>query len=167
MKYLFVLIFIFVYALFGKEPGYTASSPLYTHFTYMFSHAGMVHLAINSIAFTGMFRALENLHICKSRYLCLSLIACGFMASFPSQFDTPTVGSSSMVYAMIGIYAVWVWRNKRVMVADRAKFRIFIVCVCLSLAISYLKPGSNFPLHLLSLLAGGMAALIWRLLRGF
>ena len=160
MKYLFVLTFILTYALFGKEGGYSACSPLYTHFTYMFCHAGIVHLTINSVAFIGMFRTIERLHVCKGWILALSVIACGFIASFPAQFDVPTVGSSSMVYALIGMYLAWVGTGKKTGIADARNLLSFILCVVLSLGISYFKPGSNFMLHLLSLLVGGTVALI-------
>jgi membrane associated rhomboid family serine protease len=168
MKYIFVPTFILVHILFGKEWGYTVSSPLHTHFTYMFVHAGAVHLAINTMAFIGMFRALENLHVCKGWILALSVIMCGFAASLPPpvRFDTPTVGSSSMVYAMIGIYLVWIRRCKTVRITNRTNFITFIACICISLAISYFKPGSNFPLHLLSLLTGGIVAFVWSFLQG-
>jgi membrane associated rhomboid family serine protease len=158
MKYLFVLIFIIVYILSGIETGYTASSPVYTHFTYMFAHAGLAHLFVNSLAFTGMFHALEKLHICKGWILALPVMACGFIASFGAQSDVPTVGSSSMVYAMAGAYLVWIWRCKTVKITDRTKFITFIICICVSLIISYFRGSSNFPLHLLSILCGGVWA---------
>ena len=125
----------------------------------MFCHAGTVHLAINSIAFIGMFRTLERLHVCKGWILALSVIACGFIASFPAQFHVPTVGSSSMVYAMIGMYLAWVGTGKKTGITDSRKLLTFILCVVVSLGISYFKTGSNFTLHLLSLLCGGIAAL--------
>jgi membrane associated rhomboid family serine protease len=156
MKYIFVLIFILVYIFSGIDIGYTISSPFYTHLTYMFAHAGLMHLIINSLAFVGMFHALEKLHICKRWILALTVMACGFIASFPTQFNVPTLGSSSMSYAMIGAYLVWIWRCKTIKITDRTKFITFITCICISLIISYCKNNSNFMLHLISLLAGGM-----------
>jgi membrane associated rhomboid family serine protease len=158
MKYLFILIFILAYIFSGVEIGYTASSPLYTHITYMFAHAGLAHLLVNSLAFMGMFHALETLRLCKGWVLALSMMTCAFMASFPAQYDMPTVGSSSMVYAMIGAYLIWIWKCKTIKITDRAKFITFIICICAGLTISYCKTDSNFMLHILSLLCGGVFA---------
>ena len=51
MKYIFVLTFFIVFFTFDKSIGYTNTSPIWTHFTYMFQHANIIHLGINSLAF--------------------------------------------------------------------------------------------------------------------
>jgi membrane associated rhomboid family serine protease len=161
MKYLFVAVFILVYVFFGIEPGYTLTSPLYTHFTYMFAHAGVIHLVLNSAMFIGMFRGVENLGACTKGVLTLTVITSGFAASLApfACFTTPTVGSSSMIYALIGIYLIYAWGCKAIKIINRPKFITYIICICVSLVISYFKPSSNFPLHVLSLLAGGVSGI--------
>lgn len=152
MKYLFVLIFIFVFILFGLNLGYTATSPLQTHITYMFQHAGIIHLIINSLAFISMFRQVEK-HL--NKYLLSTLIIlCGFISSFLAMYQIPTVGSSSMVYAMLGIYLGLITFSDKIKIADTRKFLLFISCIIVVLSVSYFKHNSNFLIHIYSLLIG-------------
>jgi membrane associated rhomboid family serine protease len=109
MKYLYILTFIIVYVSFGLELGYTDSSLWYTHFTYMFQHAGIVHLLLNSIAFISLFTALEKQ--VNKWLLSACIIAISFLASFAAMHDMPTVGASGMVYAMIGMFFGMVTRG--------------------------------------------------------
>ena len=152
LKYLFVFIFLFMFAWFEKTLGYTTVSPLYTHFTYMFQHAGVMHLFINSFAFIGMFRAIEK--YVHKWLLAVSCILIGFAASFLSVYDIPTVGASGMIYAMIGMFMSITILYKGAKINDKRKYAVFILAVCLSLLVSYFKYNSNFWLHVYSLSMG-------------
>ena len=158
LKYLFVFIFIFVFAWFEKTLGYTTTSPLYTHFTYMFQHAGVMHLFINSFVFIGMFRAVEK--YVNKWMLSVSCILIGFTASFLSVYDIPTVGASGMIYAMIGMFVSITIFYKGAKINDIKKYAIFILAVCLSLLLSYFKHNSNFWLHVYSLSMGVVFGMI-------
>jgi len=157
MKYLFVAVFVVVFVLFGLELGYTNHSPLYTHFTYMFQHAGIVHLLLNSVAFIGMFHALRKF---VGRWaIVASILLCGFVASFLSAKVVPTVGASSMIYAMIGIYVGVTLLSPKIRIADTRKYLLFISCVAAGLLVSLFKSNSNFLVHVYSLTLGFVASL--------
>ena len=148
MKYLFVLIFLIFFIVFDKSIGYTNVSPLWTHFTYMFQHANLIHLVINSLAFIGMFRVLEKEF---NKYkLAASIFIIGFAVSFLSAHELPTVGVSGVIYAMVGIYLAMIL-IKRIIVKDRNKLYIFIVSIILCLTVSFFNPNSNYGLHFLCL----------------
>ncbi|MDR0823889.1 MAG: rhomboid family intramembrane serine protease [Prevotella sp.] len=152
MKYIYVLIFIIVFVFCGLELGYTNQSPLYTHFTYMFQHSGVVHLIINSLAFTGMFRTMEK--FVNMWILSASIIAVSFAASFIAMYDIPTVGASAMIYAMFGLFFGMTIYSKNIKIADTKKYLLFLSVVLISLIISFFKHNSNFVLHLSSMIVG-------------
>jgi len=151
MKYLFVLIFFIVFFTFDKSIGYTNTSPVWTHFTYMFQHANIIHLGINSLAFIGMFRVLEK--IINKYFLASIILSISVIASFTSIYPLPTVGISGAVYAMIGIYLAMI-ATKKLILKDRNKLYIFLFSVSLCLLVSFFKTNSNFRLHLVSLILG-------------
>jgi len=148
MKYIFVLIFLTVFVFFDKSIGYTDISPIWTHFTYMFQHANVVHLIINSLAFIGMFRVLER--VINKYILAASILSMGFAASFISMYELPTVGISGAIYAMVGMYLALIL-TKKLTVKDRKKLYIFIASIILCLTVSFFKPNSNYGLHLICL----------------
>jgi membrane associated rhomboid family serine protease len=131
--------------------GYTADSPLWTHITYQFQHAGVLHLIINTLAFIGMFRLLEK--FVNKWILSASVILVGFIASFLSMYHTPTVGASAMIYAMIGMF-LSLNSCGHIKILDKKKFILFIVTLLACLVISALKANSNFFLHLFALMLG-------------
>lgn len=163
MKYLIILILIFVYILFGNELGYTKVSPIYTHITYIFQHASILHLIFNSLAFIGIYTSLERL---VNRWIFLSIsFFVAVITSFGAMYDKPTVGLSSVVYSMIGLYIGITLISKKAKIADTQKYLLFIVCIIISLTISYFKDNSNFILHLYCLFCGLIISVqytIWR-----
>jgi membrane associated rhomboid family serine protease len=118
----------------------------------MFQHAGIVHLIVNSLAFIGMFRVLEK--FVNRWYISVSAVLIAFMMSFLSMYDIPTVGASAMVYVMIGIYISVTQLYDNIKIVNRKKYILFLLCVAVSLIVSYFKPQSNFFLHAFSLLMG-------------
>lgn len=163
MKYLFVAAFIAVYLFYGLELGYANHSPFHTHLTYMFQHASVMHLALNSIAFIGMFHALRKF-IGRWR-IAAAILLCGFAASSMSVKAIPTVGASSMIYAMIGMYVGMTLLCPQIKIADTRKYLLFISCVGIGLLVSLLKANSNFLVHVYSL-AMGFAVSVPFALRG-
>lgn len=157
-KYLFVFIFIFVFAWFDKSLGYSTTSSVYTHFTYMFQHAGVIHLTVNSLTFIGMFRSVEK--YINKYILSITIISISVASSFLSIYDMPTVGASSMIYAMIGIYIPIIILYDKAIIINKKKYTMFIFFIFISLIISYLKNNSNFWLHVYSLLIGISSGII-------
>ena len=155
MKYIYVAVFVFVFIVFDLELGYTKDSPLYTHFTFMFQHAGIVHLVINSLAFIGVFRAMER--FINKWTLSAVIVFSSFAASIISMYDIPTVGASGMIYTMIGMFFGLIISGETAII-DKKKFSIFVLSVFLSLTISFLKENSNFLLHIYCMLFGFLSS---------
>lgn len=151
MKYIFVFVFITVFIVFDKSIGYTNTSPVWTHLTFQFQHANIVHLIINSLAFTGMFRVSEK--IINKYALAAVILFIPFTASFMSMYEIPTVGISGTIYAMIGIYLAMI-TSEKLIIEDKNKFYVFLFSIIICLIISYFKTNSNFRLHLFSLITG-------------
>lgn len=160
MKYVYVLIFILVFILSGLDLGYTNQSPLYTHLTYMFQHSGVVHLLMNSLAFIGMFRTMEK--FINKWMLSVFIIISSFIVSFTAMYSIPTVGASSMIYTMIGMYFGITIYNRDIKIADTRKYLLFIFVVAVSLVVSYFKHNSNFNLHFFCMVFGYVISLLNR-----
>ena len=156
MKYIFVLICLFVYIFFGNELGYTKTSPFWTHLTFNFQHTGIIHLLINSLSFITIFRTLAK-HINPCVLISVSFLI-AVLCSFLSACDIPTVGCSGMIYAMIGIYLGWIIR-KKLKIKNHKNLMTIPGCITLCLSVSYLKPNSNFMLHLTALCTACLAEL--------
>lgn len=84
----------------------SASSPLYTHFVYMFGHAGFVHWMVNSwciIMLHHHFRAIR--------------IVLAWLASVTLSFiyypSFPVLGASVLISFFMGITAPWLYTYKR------------------------------------------------------
>jgi len=152
MKYVFVLVFILVYVFFGSELGYTNTSPFYTHITYLFQHAGLIHLMVNSLAFVGIFRATERL--ISKWILILASLTGGFLLSFLAADDLPTVGASGMIYMMTGLYVGITAFSNGIKILNLRKYVIFLTTVVIALTVSSLSKTSNHILHSLSFLTG-------------
>lgn len=157
VKYIFVLLFIVVYSQFGLDIGYTTTSKFYTHITYMFQHSGIIHLAINSVAFIVMFHNLRKL--LNIWIIIVSMLICGFAASFQSMYDIPTVGASSMIYAMMGIDIGMTLMCKKIKVANTRRYLLFICGLVLCLSISAFRQNSNYLVHIYSLIFGFIISL--------
>lgn len=161
MKVLMIFIFVLVYAFFGLELGYTATSPGWTHFTYSFQHASFVHLILNCIGFWYMIRALE------SRYHPVLLVGVAYIisvgVSFLVYYDKPVVGSSGMVYALIGMFAWLVLSNLRRFTGKALLNSIlFLTTVAVSLGISLLNKHSAGLIHLFCMTGGMMCPWLWK-----
>lgn len=152
IKYLFIVIFILVYILFGTELGYTNTSSIYTHFTYIFQHASVTHLIVNSISFIVVFTMLDKLTE-RRMFLPVSFII-GVLASFLAMYDIPTVGVSAVIYAMIGLYIGVTLFYKDIKITDTRKYLLRIVVITIGLTISMIRTNSNFYIHLYSLILG-------------
>ena len=96
------IIEVLVILYFVVDPyqvGYSDTSPLYTHVTYTFAHANLLHLTTNLIAFYFVFNLLHSLNIVKAA-LVFSFVS-AVAASFVYPTPTPTVGASGVIYAMM------------------------------------------------------------------
>lgn len=152
IKYLFILIFILVYILFGTELGYTNTSPIYTHFTYIFQHASVTHLIVNSISFIVVFTMLDKLT--ERKMFLPASFTIGVLVSFLAMYDIPTVGVSAVIYVMIGLYIGVTLFYKDIKITDTRKYLLRIVVITIGLTISMIRTNSNFYIHIYSLVFG-------------
>jgi membrane associated rhomboid family serine protease len=151
VKYLFLPVFLLFFLFADLSVGYVRDAGMYTRITYMFQHAGVIHLLINAISFISLFRALERRY--APLYLSAIIMVAGFLATFALSYEQPVVGASGMIYAMAGIYATEVWRTFRSASGKRPALT-WIACMFICLAVSFFLPRSAFALHLCAFLLG-------------
>jgi len=99
MKLIFIIICSTISVLNWITPfyfGYSELSPAYTHFTYIFVHANIIHLFLNMFVFWKLYDYLGWFE------LLLSFIV-AFVASFYA-YNLTTVGASGVVFALLGIF---------------------------------------------------------------
>lgn len=149
MKHLFIIAYIIVYIFFGKDLGYDAFSPCWKHITYNFQHANLMHLFLNSVSFYYLFRALER--FIRPWIIASAALTSAVAASFLCIYPVPVVGSSGMVYAMIGMYFALV-TAKRIRYREKTPLYVFLAGVAIFLTLSFIKPNSAGMLHLASLI---------------
>ncbi len=148
-----VLIFSIVTLLStNTELGFYSGSSVLTHFTYVFNHAGVLHLILNCVAFYMFVRTLR-IFISEEITLIGSYTIAVF-ASFYSEHNLPTVGCSGMIYAMAGFYlsAVLMWPG--VKINNMKTLLISIFGIFISMFISSIDKSTNFNLHLISFVIG-------------
>lgn len=158
MKYLFVLLFFIVFFL--QPPlevwGYSSNSPLILrgvreaggvipHLTYMFLHANIIHLLVNSFSFLSMWIIMKRFYR-KGYFYFIPFILAVLTSFIPlCIFDKPTVGVSGVIYAMIGMILPYYHIKK---------FYLFYISIAVSLIISFYVPSINFYLHLFCFIGG-------------
>lgn len=151
MKYFIIIIFMLVYAFCGAELGYSAYSPWWTHITYSFQHQNIWHLALNSVAFVGLYGVITRfVHPCK---LVAFALAVAVAASFVCAYPKVVMGASGMIYAFLGIYVALLFRRK-LRFRCRSDLWLFIISMLSFLFISAIKSNSATLLHLVCLFAG-------------
>lgn len=161
MQYAFICLCVIVYILCGIELGYSCRSPYYTHITYMFQHASLLHLAVNAYAFLNLYNVLRRW--VKQWHIWMVCFSSGFLSSFLAVYELPTVGCSSMVYAMIGLYLFCTLFRKDIKITDTKKYLLYILSVVLCLSVSYFKTNSNLLVHICSLAGGFLPFIIVKL----
>lgn len=161
MKYLFLLSFLLVYCFFGLELGYTATSPAWKHVTYIFQHASVIHLLMNSFAFWTLSVALYRF-VPEYKVYAIS-ITVAVLASFVCTYSKVVVGASGMIYAMLGMYFFLVAVGK-IRFKNKIALVVSILSVIIFLTISFLKQNSAGMLHLLCLCGGLLSTSLLSLL---
>lgn len=109
MKYVIPLACVVVFFLCDLPVGYSISSPWWTHCTYMFQHAGVIHLAVNSIAYIGMLRSLEGLKLSASASASAS--AGRGVESIDNKADRKNKiceGLRNLPYSLAFVFSVWI-----------------------------------------------------------
>lgn len=158
MTFFIIFLFIIVHLFAGNELGYSISSPLYTHFTYQFQHLNWIHLTFNSISFVAFSKILNKVY--PESLIILYAYFISFVVSFFSEYHLPTVGSSAMIYAMVGLFLSLSIIGDKLHIVNHRKFIVLIIGILLSFIISYFKNSANNICHLLALAIGLISGVI-------
>ena len=98
-----------IYAKYGAIPAELGFHNIYTLITYMFIHAGILHL-VGNMVFLKIFGDNVEDNLGKFKFIVFYLV-CGMMAAFVHIFFNldsygPLVGASGAIYGMIGAYLI-------------------------------------------------------------
>lgn len=158
MKYIIPLIFTLTYLGGYRQLGYSSQSPLYTHFTYMFQHANLLHLIINTYTFFILFKRLSaTLPVTR---LILYTYTAAVITSFCSKHTTPTIGASGMIMALLAIYITLPILGKKLIITSPKRFYTYLLSSILSATIFSMLPAVNTLNHLFAFLTGILFASI-------
>ena len=155
-KYILPIIWLICFIAFNnKAMGYTHTSPLYTHITYIFAHAGLLHLAINAISYISLHNTIRKCASIKAA-LTISFIS-AIAATHLSTYDLPTIGASGLIFAMAGyLYA-----------SIKLKTRIIpYTTLAISLIVPFFIPQINAMIHLASFTTSLIITLIYKWYEG-
>jgi len=150
-------LFLFVYIFFDNSLGFSETSAWWSHITYNFQHAGIIHLLLNAFCFSQFYKIFKKIFGKKKSWLfVLGSLFSAIAASFLPFCIKPiaTIGASGVIYAMIGIYFELV--IIKVVKVHKKNFFIWLSCLVIALTISYFNRRSAFELHLSCLCVGIM-----------
>lgn len=102
---IFVALMAFIIPL-HRLLAVSVSSPTYTHFVYMFGHAGVVHWAVNSWCIIMLHRQFRIARIVTAWGLSVIL-------SFIYHPSLPVLGASVIISFFMGLTASWLYAYKR------------------------------------------------------
>lgn len=102
---LIILLMAFIIPLHANM-AVSPSSPLYTHFVYMFGHANFIHFGINGWCILMVHRQF-SFHRLLAAWLCSVLL------SFIYYPALPVLGASVLISFFMGFTAPWLYRRKR------------------------------------------------------
>lgn len=131
----------------GQSFGIYTSCPPYNRFLYHFFHTSIIHLLVNSWCLLCLFFA------CNTSLRAL-IVAYIIATCTPIFWDTPTLGLSAMLYALLGMQS---WRAR-----DKRTYHSFI---SVSLLFGILLPSVNGWIHLYAYIAGILAGATDRLVK--
>lgn len=117
----------------------SSSSPFYTHFIYMFGHAGLLHWIINAYALFVMH------NLCHPSRLAVAWAA-AVILSFIYLPQLPVIGASVFVTFFLGFMSLRLWQRQRLL------FWMSLLLV----SVGFLMPNIAALYHL-AMMAAGLA----------
>ncbi len=152
MKYAFPLICIACFFLLAAEQyGFNRSSPTYTHVTYIFVHANLLHLILNMVAYVAVYNICKRIKIHRESFIFAFVSA--IFASFINVTEVLTVGASGMIYAITACIAASVASGYKSLINPKAFFK-FLFTVAIGLIASFFFKSINGAIHLNSFIIG-------------
>jgi membrane associated rhomboid family serine protease len=138
------------------EMGYSATSRLYTHVTYMFCHVNVFHLLVNELSLVCVWRLCGRLNIIRESAV-ISFVS-AVSGSFVPYGDSLTVGMSGFVYGMVSVMYGGILSG-RLIVEVRRLFVYFTISIAAGLMSGFIIRGVNGAVHASSFVTG--LALSW------
>lgn len=150
IKYIFLTICIFCCA-FSVNYGYTSNSGVLPRLMYIFMHANIFHLIVNLIGLNSMFNSISK--IVWYPLILFYSIFLAFISSYLASSETCTIGSSGIVYFLIGLDLILRWSGSyfKIDVKKMSLYTFFIILMVLSTSLSSTV---NYKLHLVNLFFG-------------
>lgn len=142
---LFACLIMMVLLPYADVMAVSQSSPVYTHYIYMFAHAGWLHLAIN--AWT-----LLVLHNLFTWYRLLASYICAVLISLFLLPDLPMVGASVISCFFLGFIMPHTWRRSRLTILLTLSLLLF---TCLLPGMAGLPHVASYIVGLLFVYAEG------------
>ena len=102
---LIILLMAFIIPL-HADMAVSPSTPIYSHFVYMFGHANFIHWAVNAWCLLMVHRQFSFHRLLASW---LASVALSFLY-YPS---LPVLGASVIISFFMGFTAAWLYRRKR------------------------------------------------------
>lgn len=159
MKHLFIAIpFLLVY-LFLPAESLSVGENWYGAFVYSFQHSNIFHLIGN------MLVLIPLVHVMRDRFhfdywrVMLAPYLCSVFAGLIYSGE-PVVGSSGIVYALIGIYYASAVGGYHMKVQRKKSFTIWFVVSLLSMVVPSFFGGVSLFIHLASWVAGSVYAFV-------
>jgi len=78
----------------------------YQYFTFQLVHTSFLHLLVNVIVIYLYWRVIKKNTI---GWISILIVATSSTLSGYLGADLPTIGASSIAFALVGIYLVWIW----------------------------------------------------------
>ena len=123
--------------------------------TYSFFHVSWLHLLINVLALALMYAPVRNIYCCRFNrshtHFLFVLYACAVLAGLCAAANTPTVGASGIVFALLGMLLM--------LNPTLRQLRNYIY-FALSVIIQLFFGHSNTALHLVAFAFGAIAVIL-------
>ncbi|KGN87990.1 rhomboid family intramembrane serine protease [Porphyromonas gulae] len=159
MKHSLIAIpFVLVFLLLPVE-ALAVGETWYGAFIYGFQHSNVFHLIGNMLVLVPLVRMMRGrFHFDYWRIL-LAPYLCSVFAGL-AYTGEPVVGSSGMIYALIGIYYASAVGGYHMKVQRKKKFAIWFVVALLSMVVPSFFGGVSLFIHLASWVAGSVYAFV-------
>lgn len=148
MIVLYIITILVVWGGIGTSWGYSAGTPLWTHFAYPFAHGNVFHLAANMlVVFTITFNRNDRWWLWAVSYL-VAVLSSFFIAT-----PSPTIGLSGILFAYYGV----------IFLKDGAQWKpllqllLFMAVSCLF--VSRMAVGLHFICLFIGVMIGGVMSI--------
>lgn len=148
-----IYIAIALLCAFVPESAYYTGCPTVSYLMHQFTHANLWHLLANMIALIAVMEIV--CHTINPIKTILIGYLFSVVAALLTTTDVATVGCSSMVYFILGIFYAFAVGGKILRIRNRSNFIVGVVIVLLTMLISFFLSRIAVYNHLISI-GGGL-----------